>query len=104
MFTHATYNAIIVTIASARDADASAGSARSAGATAGTPGGVASKRVDLVAALLGEADVVEALEQAVVGVVVELERLVEVDRGHRDAPVDDVDDDLDRRVVLDRRA
>ena len=43
-------------------------------------------------------------EQPVLVEVVELERLVEVDRGHRDAPVLDVDDDLERRVVLDRRA
>ena len=41
-------------------------------------------------------------EQPVVVEVVELERLVEVDRGHRDPAVDDVDDDLERRVVLDR--
>ena len=50
----------------------------------------------------GEADVVEAFEQAVLGEVVELERLVEADRRHRDARGLDVDDDLERRVVLDR--
>ena len=43
----------------------------------------------------GDADVVEAFEQAVVVEVLELERLVEVDGGDRDAAVDDVDDDLD---------
>ena len=56
---------------------------------------------DLVAALEREADVVEPVQQTVLRVVVELERLVEVDGRDGDAPVDDVDHDLDRRVVLD---
>ena len=84
-----TYNAIIVTIAvwpsSAVEPQDAAGAL---GLNAGRwllVGG------DLVAALLGEPDVVEPVEQAVVGVVVELERLVEVERGHRDPPVHDVD-------------
>ena len=58
--------------------------------------------VDVGGVAEGEADVVEAFEQAVVVEVAEVERLVEVDRGDGDAPVDDVDHDLDRRVVLDR--
>ena len=71
----------------------------------GEPGGAAGLvGGDVGVVAEGDADVVEAFEQAVVVEVLELERLVEVDGGDRDAAVDDVDDDLDRRVVLDRRA
>src|SRR6476619_3362436 len=60
------------------------------------PGGTGGlEGVDVGDMAEGDADVVEALEQAVVVEVLELERLVEIDGRYRDAPIDDVDDDLD---------
>src|SRR5262245_7241005 len=67
----------------------------------GPRGAVGLVLADLVAALQREADVVEAVQQAVVRVIVQVERLVEVDCRHRHPPVHHVDHDLDRRVVLD---
>ena len=57
---------------------------------------------DLAVVLEREGDVVEPVDETVVVEVVERERLVDVEGRHGDPPVDDVDDDLERRVVLER--
>ena len=57
---------------------------------------------DVVGVREREADVVEAVQQAVLREVVDLERDVEADRRRGDALVLDVDHDLEVRVLLDR--
>src|SRR4051794_64252 len=56
---------------------------------------------DRVVVLQREGDVVETVEEAVLGEVVEGELDVDAERGRRNAAVLDVDDDLDVRVLVD---
>ncbi len=99
MITHAVYNAIIMSVA--LDAlERRGGRAPRGGRQPGRPRRLEGR--DRVGVLLGEPDVVQPVEETVLHMVVEVERLVEVDSGDGDPAIHHVDDDLERWVVPDR--